>query len=633
VQRFSNVSVVVSVPAVVDGYYLLNVTTNAISGGAVVFIDGPPPAPVLTAPTALVNTRTPTLAGTAEAGSTVTVSLDGAPVGTVSADALGAWSLVVPSALEDGPYTATAISVDGGGNTSPVSAPRTFTVDAVVPAAPVLTAPAAFVNTTTPAISGTASAGSTVAVTVDGALVGTVTVSASGTWSLTPSSALGQGAHTATATATNPEGNTSVASAARTFTVDTVAPAAPMLTAPAALVTTTTPVISGTAEAGGTVAVSLDGGPSRTVTANASGAWSFTPASPLAQGPHTATATATDAAGNTSVASTARAFTVDTVVPATPVLTAPAALVTTSTPVISGTAEAGSTVAVSLDGVSRGTVTANDSGAWSFTPASPLAQGPHTATATATDAVGNTSAPSASRGFTVDSVAPAAPVLTALAAIITTTTPVISGTAEAGTTVAVEVDGTRAGTATAHASGAWSLTLAEPLTEGAHTATATATDAAGNTSAPSASQGFTVDSEAPAPPEVVTPAEGATVSPGELVFSGRAEAGGTVTVTVDELVIGTTTADASGQWSVSSLYELAQGRHTMTATARDAVGRVSQASSARSFTVASQEPQSCGCASSPAGGMASLLGLLALCLRSRHRRPTSLPRTGAEPRP
>ena len=447
---FSNTSVVVSVPSVlVDGYYLLNVTTNAISGGAVVFVDGPPPAPVLTAPAAFVNTATPTIAGTAEAGSTVTVSLDGAPVGTVTADALGVWSLVVASPLDQGPYTATAISVDGAGNTSPSSAPRTFTVDMV----------------------------------------------------------------------------------------DTVAPAAPVLTAPAAFVNTTTPAISGTAEAGSTVAVTVDGTPVGMVTADASGNWSITPSSPLAQGTHTVTATATDAAGNTGPSSAPRSFTVDTVAPAAPVLTAPASLVTTPMPVISGTAEVGTTVTVEVDGTRVGTVTANDSGSWSFTPASPLAQG-------------------------------------------------------------------------------------------AHTATATATDAAGNTSTTSAPRGFTVDSEAPAPPEVVTPAEGAAVAPGELVFSGNAEAGSTVTVTVDGLVVGATTADSAGKWSVNSLYELARGRHTMTATATDAVGHVSQASSGRSFTVEPKEepepePQGCGCASSPAGGMASPLGLLALWLWTRRRRLAS----------
>jgi hypothetical protein len=584
----TSTSLTLSVPTVLDGYYLLYATTNAIPGGAVVFVDGPPAAPVLTAPAALVNTTTPTIAGTAEAGSTVTVSLDGTPLGTVTANALGAWSLVVASPLGQGPYTATAIAVDGAGNTSPASAPRPFTVDSVAPGAPVLTAPAAFVNTATPAISGTAEAGSTVTVTVDGTVLGTVTANGAGAWNYTPVAALAQGSHTATATATDAAGNTSVPSAARNFTVDTVAPGTPVITAPVGTVATTTPVVSGTAEAGSTVRVRLDGTPVGTVTADASGAWSYTPASPLAQGAHTVTATATDAAGNTSTSSAARNFIVDTVAPAAPVLTAPAAFVNTVTPTISGTAEAGSTVTVTVDGAVVGTVTASASGAWSYTLASALAQGAHTAAATATDAVGNTSVSSAVRSFTVDTVAPIAPVLTGPAALVNSATPAITGTAEAGSTVTVTLDGTAVGTVTANASGVWSFTPASPLAQGAHTASASSTDAAGNTSASSAPRSFTVDSVAPVAPVLTAPVGAvATTTP---VISGTAEAGSTVTVRVDGVMLGTVTASASGGWSYTPASPLAQGAHSATATATDAAGNTSVAATPRSFTVDTVAP-------------------------------------------
>jgi len=811
-QDFSNTSLVMRVPSVLDGYYLMSVTTNAIPGGAVVFVDGPPPAPALTAPAALVNTTMPTLAGTAEAGSTVTVMLDGAAIGTVKTDAVGTWSLTLTSPLEQGPYTATATATDAAGNTSPASAPRGFTVDTVAPTAPVVTAPAAFVNNVTPAISGRAEVGSSVRVTLDETEVGTVTTNASGTWSLIPTSPLAQKAHTVTATATDVAGNTSVPSAVYTFTVDTLAPPPPTITAPAEFITTTTPIISGTAEAGSTVTVRMDGGGARTVTANASGdwsltqasplfqgahtvtatatdaagntsapsaardffvdtvappapglsapaafvntptpvisgssearstvtvrldgtvagmvtanaagTWSFTPTSPLSQGvheasaiatdaagntsfvstprtftvdtvaptppvltapsalvrttvplifgtaeasskvtvtldgarswpvtasssgtwsfaspaltqgAHTVTATATDAAGNTSAPSAARGFTVDTVAPSAPVLTAPAASVSTATPAISGTAEVGSTVTVRLDGTVAGTVTAHASGAWSFTPPSPLSLGAHTVSATATDAAGNTSEPSATLGFSVDvadTAAPEAPVLTAPAAVITTTTPAISGTAEAGSTVTVRLDGTVAGTVKAHDSGAWTFTVASPLAQGAHTVTATATDAAGNTSPVSSPRDFVVDNVAPPPPEVLTPTAGATVRPSELRFSGRAEANSTVTVVVDGIVVGSSRAEASSAWSVQSLYQLAYGQHTLSVTATDGVGNVSQASAAISFTVMEPpveepEPQGCGCTSSPPGGVASLLGLLALWRRGRRGRRSS----------
>ncbi|WP_324961112.1 kelch repeat-containing protein [Archangium sp.] len=533
-QDFSSTSVVMRVPAVLDGYYLMSVTTNAIPGGAVVFVDGPPPAPALTAPAAFVNTHKPTIAGTAEAGSSVTVSLDGATVGTVTANASGAWSLTLTFPLDSGPYTATAIATDAAGNTGPASAPRSFTVDTVAPNAPVLTAPAALSSNVTPPISGTAEAGSSVTVTLDGTVVGTVT-------------------------------------------------------------------------------------------ANTSGAWSLTPTSPLVQGAHTVTATATDAMGNTSAPSAPRGFTVDSVAPAAPVLTAPASVVNTATPTISGTAEAGSTVTVRLDGSVAGTVMADASGAWTFTVASPLAQGVHTVTATARDAVGNTGAPSATRGFrvvdSVDTGAPAAPVLTAPTAVVTPSMPVIAGTAEVGSTVTVLLDGEVVGQTIANGSAIWSFTPASPLMDRRYRATATATDVAGNTSPVSLPRDFVVDSVAPTPPEVLTPAAGATVSPLELSFSGSAEAGSTVTVLVDGLAVGMTLADQSSKWSVNSFHQLAQGQHTVSATARDGVGNVSQASAPISFTV--EEPQSCGCASSPSGGTASLVGLLALWLWGRRGRLSS----------
>ncbi|WP_420042313.1 IPTL-CTERM sorting domain-containing protein [Acidovorax delafieldii] len=72
-----------------------------------------------------------------------------------------------------------------------------------------------------------------------------------------------------------------------------------------------------------------------------------------------------------------------------------------------GSPEPGSTVAVSIDGVPVGTVTASGVGAWSFTPPAPLAAGPHTVEATATDAAGNASAASAVVNFSIAGVAAA----------------------------------------------------------------------------------------------------------------------------------------------------------------------------------------------------------------------------------
>ncbi len=76
---------------------------------------------------------------------------------------------------------------------------------------------------------------------------------------------------------------------------------------------------------------------------------------------------------------------------------------------LTGTAEAGSTVAI-LDGATQlGTVTAVG-GNWSFTTAA-LIDGGHSFTAKATDVAGNISAASTALGVTIDTAAPAAPVI------------------------------------------------------------------------------------------------------------------------------------------------------------------------------------------------------------------------------
>ncbi|MDF0578230.1 Ig-like domain-containing protein [Bradyrhizobium yuanmingense] len=173
---------------------------------------------------------------------------------------------------------------------------------------------------------------------------------------------------------------------------------------------------------------------------------------------------------------------------------------------LSGTAEAGSTVKV-FEGTSVvGTVKAGANGTWSLTTAQ-LADGNHTFNATATDAAGNVSQKSASLSARVDTLAPAAPKITAfapdngtVAARMTNTGRLtLSGTAEAGSTVRVLEGTTVIGTTKAGAGGAWSLTTAQ-LAAGRHAFTAMATDAAGNVSTKSAGLNVTVNGPVTSPP-------------------------------------------------------------------------------------------------------------------------------------
>ena len=78
--------------------------------------------------------------------------------------------------------------------------------------------------------------------------------------------------------------------------------------------------LTGTAEANSTVKVYDGATLLGSATANGTGAWTYTTAA-LANGAHSLTATATDAAGNSGVASTALAVTIDTTAPVAPTIT------------------------------------------------------------------------------------------------------------------------------------------------------------------------------------------------------------------------------------------------------------------------------------------------------------------------
>src|SRR5205085_4889706 len=128
------------------------------------------------------------------------------------------------------------------------------------------------------------------------------------------------------------------------------------------------------------------------------------------------------------------------------------------------------------------TVSGSGSGSWTFTTG-PLTSATHSFTATDVDAAGNVSVASLAKTVIVDTIAPAAPIIVSdsIAANIVT----VFGTAEANSSIKiydVTTGSTLLGTATADALGAWSY-VSGPLSDGSHDLVATATDAAGNTSA------------------------------------------------------------------------------------------------------------------------------------------------------
>ncbi|MCO1685275.1 BapA prefix-like domain-containing protein [Pseudomonas aeruginosa] len=499
--------------------------SNVDSAPAVITVDGVAPAAPVIDPSNGTE-----ISGTAEAGATVILTDGGGnPIGQATADGSGNWTFTPSTPLANGTVI-NAVAQDPAGNTS---GPASVTVDAIAPPAPVIDPSNGVV------ISGTAEAGATVILTDgNGNPIGQVTADGSGNWSFTPGTPLANGS-VINALAQDAAGNTS---GPASTTVDSVAPATPVLDP------SNGTVISGTAEAGATVILTDGGGnPIGQATADGSGNWSFTPGTPLTNGT-VINAVAQDAAGNTSGPVST---TVDAVAPATPVIDPSNGVE------LSGTAEPGVRV-ILTDGNGNpiGQALADGSGNWTFTPGTPLANGT-VVNAVAQDPAGNTSGPAST---TVDTVAPATPVINA------SNGSVITGTAEVGAKVILtDGNGNPIGETTADGSGNWTFTPGTPLANGT-VINAVAEDAAGNASGPAST---TVDSVAPSAPLLSISADGA-------LLTGTAEPNSQVRIVVNGDTANpiTVTVDGAGNFSLPFAPPLITGE-LIAGVAVDAAGNVS----------------------------------------------------------
>ena len=210
-------------------------------------------------------------------------------------------------------------------------------------------------------------------------------------------------------------------------------------------------------------------------------------------------------------------------------------------------------------------------GARSMTTNSLTADTTTTIYAMAIDATTNVSNCTSIGPYVNDTIAPAAPSITSVAGdtgvggtIYTSVVmPAIAGTAEANSTVTVYDASSVLGTATSNASGAWLFTAS--LAAGSHTFTASATDAALNKGASSASVPVTIDTTAPAAPAIIGIAgdtnTGSPIYTNELrpAIVGTAENNSTVNVYNGNSILGTTMADGSGGWNYAPPSDLATG--------------------------------------------------------------------------
>src|SRR5882724_3894965 len=388
----------------------------------------------------ITNNTTPTFTGAAEAGSTVTILVDGVSKG--SGTAAGGNYSITTTALTAGTHSITATAADAAGNISTSSGALLITIDTTAPTVTVNQAASQADPTNVSPINFTVVFSKTVtdfscsSVTLGGSIAGAskscgtitgagltynVPVNITGTVSGTVQ--LSIGGNKVHDVAGN--GNTASTSTDSTITFDNVPPSAPSTPDMTAatdsgisntdnITNVTTPVFTGTAATGTAVSIFSDGILVGTGTAANYNSPGIT-VSALLDGAHSITARATDAVGNVSVPSGALSITIDTIAPTTPP-SAPALLpstvgnpedgVTTSTtPSFYGTstdATAGF-VAIYSDGVQvgSGSVSNYQNSGLGVSVTAPLALGPHTITVACIATAGNVSGSSAPSSITL----------------------------------------------------------------------------------------------------------------------------------------------------------------------------------------------------------------------------------------
>ncbi|MCH1620609.1 Ig-like domain-containing protein [Enterobacter hormaechei] len=571
---------------------------------------------------------------TAEAGQTVTVSLNGKDY-TTTVSANGSWTLNVPAAdlagLSDGSVTVTASVSDKAGN--PASADHNLTVDVTVPAVPIHTVAGDDVinvaeHNQAQIISGSATgaaAGDKVTVTIGGQTYTTV-LDAAGNWSVgVPAnviSGLSDGTVTVSVSVTDAAGNTG--SGTHNVTVDTGLPSVSFNAISDDNVLNAVEKgqdlrVSGTSAnlgEGTVVAVTLNG-KNYTATTAADGTWSLTiPAADLTglgQASYTLNATATNGVGN-SVSNTANLL-VDTALPTVTINTIAGDNVINAAEVAAGqtlsgkvaNAEAGNTVTVTIGGNTY-TATVQSDLTWSVNvPESvltALGNGDLTVSATVTNGHGNTG--TGERDVTIDASLPGLRVNTVAGDDVINSIEhgqnlIVSGTSDglaAGTTLTVTVNG-KTYAASVLADGSWTAAIPAAdvgaLAAGTMTVTVAGQSTAGNPVSIShdvivdlAAVAISID--AIATDDVINAAEKGV----DLVLSGstsNVEENQTVTVTFGGKTY-TAKVDADGNWTATvpsaDLAGLKDGDASVQVSVTNAHGN--SASAGREYSVDATAP-------------------------------------------
>ncbi|MDX6218378.1 MAG: large repetitive protein, partial [Frankiales bacterium] len=536
-----------------------------------------PASPVVSAPTGSGNAAAPSWTFPVQPGSTAQCRL-------VQGLAMSAWSdcsggTFTVSNLADGTYTVDVLVADLAGNQAAIASSPPYTSDRTAPAAPAVAGPTGPGNDTAPTWTWTGEAGATATCRLDRAgVVGSPVACNSGTFQPALS---GDTSYVVVVQLTDAAGNPGPATSTSPYLLDTVAPAAPTLAAPASPSQSTTPSW-GVSAPEGTVECQLASGGALLVDWVACGT-RFSTVLTGADGSYTLSARAVDVAGNVS-AVTVSGYVLDRTPPGPAVLVAPGSPATGRTPTWTVTgSEPGLSASCSVVGpqgpVTTGTsCTAPTSGSAFSADLTGLPDGTYTLTVQSFDAAGNASVP-VTADYVLDSTAPHAVVVTGPITPSSARTATWSLVGDSDSVLECRLQGPTGATppfatcpGTAQGAGSFTANLATAA-DGTYVLTVRSRDAADNVG-PETSSDYVLDTLAPAAP---TAPHTSVSSPSRITqitwtFSGDADTTALCTLTTAAAVV-----EVEHPCSSPVLTDLSgepDGDYTLTVRSQDAAGNI-----------------------------------------------------------
>ncbi|WP_057518118.1 non-fimbrial adhesin SiiE [Salmonella enterica] len=544
---------------------------------------------------ALSNNRALSVSGVGEAGSQVSIFVDGKLVNVVMVEADGTWR--APILLQDdGTFNIHFSITDVAGNTE-VSKDYSVDVDSSTDF-PTLNLEDAsnsgslddlITSHNKPVLVGTAEAGATIHIYVDEKIVANVLVLEDGTWSYQFDNALKDGEYSIRVVAEDPAGNTAE-SPRLLVTIDTstfidnpvmMAGSDNGIFSNDSITSQTRPAFSIYGEMNQSVQIFIDGVLVDTITVTDRNQV-YRPESPLGDGSHSIYYVITDKAGNTATSKTLN-FTIDTF-NTTPVaidsiggqtlaeMTGSDGKIyitdTTRNLLFSGSAEPNSKIEIIINGLNVGEVWANDKGHWQM-PVNPLyfTEGQLDINVKSTDRAGNVNQEKYSiwvdthiQVFTSELDDNKSSSKTDWWSNSSTIT--MRGMGEIGATVSLIVAGVTLATAVVAANGKWELST-DQLPEGKYDITLSIEDNAGNRK--EEVHEIFIDRTPPNAP-VVTYSD---IVNDLIIMQGTAEAKSQLIITDSNGNTYTLTVPDNGKWSMAIPYP-SEGKFTITSV--DAIG-------------------------------------------------------------